>query len=406
MDQEIHYFKDGNVVVHRRENSDKWQARIKLPTGKWKKVSTKQKDFDAAVEWATNEYDLLKLKIENNIPVDTRRFKDVAKLAVKEMQKEIDAGYGKASYRQYIRIIGYYVEFFGNKNVTSINHQSLQDFDQWRTSRLGRRVKASTINSYNAALARIFDLAVRNGWMFQSQVVSFKNNGAKGERRPAFSLDEYRKLTRAMRGWCDQGRKERTRQIRRLLRDYVLVLANTGIRHGTEAMNIKWQHIREIEHQGQQYIQIHIAHSKVKNLKHREVIARHNVRNYLKRLAGHTPELQDLSWDELLQRDEYVFRLPDGSEAKDLHGAFETCLKEVGLLTGIDGKHRTLYSLRHTYATFAILYRKTDFYTLALNMRTSVAMIEEHYSHIRVMDRAEELAGKVFAKGDRSVSTN
>jgi integrase len=27
------------------------------------------------------------------------------------------------------------------------------------------------------------------------------------------------------------------------LRDYVLILANTGMRHGTEAMNLKWRHI-------------------------------------------------------------------------------------------------------------------------------------------------------------------
>lgn len=401
MDPTLHYYKDGDVVVLQRERSNKWQARIKLPTGKWRKVSTKKKDFDEAVEWAINEYDTLKIKIEHNIPVDTRRFKAVAKLAVNEMQKEIDAGYGKASYKQYIRIIGYYVEFFGNKNVTSINHQSLKEFDAWRTKRLGRKVKSSTINSYNAALSRIFELAVRNGWMFQTQVVSFKNDGGKSERRPAFSLPEYRTLTRFMRTWSETGKKERTKQIRRLLRDYVLILANTGIRHGTEAMNIKWRHIREIQHEGNQYIQIHIEHSKVKNLKHRDVIARHNVRNYLKRLASYTAELQDLSWDELLKRDEYVFRLPDNSEPKDLHGAFEACLIESKLLTGIDGKHRTLYSLRHTYATFAILYRKTDFYTLALNMRTSVAMIEEHYSHIKVMDRAEELAGKVFHRNKR-----
>lgn len=31
--------------------------------------------------------------------------------------------------------------------------------------------------------------------------------------------------------------------MRELLRDYVLILANTGIRHGTEAINLNWRHI-------------------------------------------------------------------------------------------------------------------------------------------------------------------
>ena len=55
------------------------------------------------------------------------------------------------------------------------------------------------------------------------------------------------------------------------------------------------------------------------------------------------------------------------------------------------GQHRTLYSLRHTYATFA-LASGIDIHTLARQMGTSVNMIERHYSKMTATMAAERLA--------------
>jgi integrase len=56
------------------------------------------------------------------------------------------------------------------------------------------------------------------------------------------------------------------------------------------------------------------------------------------------------------------------------------------------GKERTLYSLRHYYATMALTYERMSIYTLAKHMGTSVLMIEKHYSKITPMLSAEKLA--------------
>ena len=45
------------------------------------------------------------------------------------------------------------------------------------------------------------------------------------------------------------------------------------------------------------------------------------------------------------------------------------------------GQQRTLYSLRHTYATTELL-AGTDIHTLARQMGTSVLMLERHYSKL------------------------
>ena len=66
----------------------------------------------------------------------------------------------------------------------------------------------------------------------------------------------------------------------------------------------------------------------------------------------------------------------------------------VRRLAGVEydshARRRTIYSLRHTYATFR-LREGTHHFHLAQNMGTSVKMLEEYYGHVRSRDVAEEL---------------
>jgi len=62
------------------------------------------------------------------------------------------------------------------------------------------------------------------------------------------------------------------------------------------------------------------------------------------------------------------------------------------LLKDIYGRKRTLYSLRHTYATLALLNGEVDIHTLARQMGNSAAMIERHYSKLTATMAAERLA--------------
>ena len=59
-------------------------------------------------------------------------------------------------------------------------------------------------------------------------------------------------------------------------------------------------------------------------------------------------------------------------------------------------QNRTIYSFRHTYATFALHNDGTDKHTLAIQMGTSIAMIERHYSHLTPRLRKEMLTGKRY----------
>jgi integrase len=248
----------------------------------------------------------------------------------------------------------------------------------------------------------VFDTAVVRGWLAQAQVPKLKNNGKKGTAREAFSLSEYKSLTSYMPSWIDKGHTEKTNQMRRLLRDYVLVLSNTGIRHGTEALGLRWRDIEWITKDGERYLQLTVSGKVGK----RTAIARHSTETYLRRIQERTPNIAQLTFDALLKKrlNQKVFVLEDGTETKSLAGTFRGLMRDSGLDKDRDTKEkRTLYSLRHTYAHLSILSESMDVYTLAKQMGTSVKMIEQHYGHLKPAQKADVIAGKRMGAQKKTV---
>ena len=108
------------------------------------------------------------------------------------------------------------------------------------------------------------------------------NKGRDSTRRPDFSADEYRTLIRTLPSWIDKGREGKSRDMRHLLRDFVLILANTGIRHGTEADNLRWKHITLFEEKGGVVLEMSVRGKTGR----RDIICRSGTVNYLKRIQG------------------------------------------------------------------------------------------------------------------------
>ena len=99
----------------------------------------------------------------------------------------------------------------------------------------------------------------------------------------------------------------------------------------------------------------------------------------LQRLNSRQRDIEHINWDELFKQSipHQVFRFTNGYQPLRLDGAFKRVLKQSGLTKGEDGQNRTLYSLRHTYATLELL-DGTDIHTLSKQMGNSAGMIERH----------------------------
>lgn len=390
--------RDGEVVLYRRDDSPMWQARYRTPDHKWHRISTKRVRIDDAKVVACESYDRARFRDAEGFIAVSRRFRDVAKLAVHRMDLEIAAGRGKVSYKDYKQVIEkYLIPYFGSTHIDKIDVPKMQQFEAWRLQQMKKAPAASTILNHNAALHRVFDTALAEGWIKQPQIPPFKVTGKKAQRRPAFSLQEWNKLTANLRHWVKKTPYPKAEEMRELLWDYVLILANTGIRTGKEALNLKWSQIRwHTDKNKQKYLAISVDGKTGK----RELVARHACLDYLKRIQSRFADLEKIPFDKLLtgKVDQYVFRLRSGDRTKNLRQTFHRFLTDINLLKDSHGNDRTLYSLRHTYATLRLSDGDVTIHQLAKQMGTSVAMMEKHYSHLEPVMIAEQLAGKRYVK--------
>lgn len=423
---------DKKVNIYKRGRSSKWQAAIKLNNGKWERFTTGTEDESEAKEKAIQLYYGAQTKAENNLPQSTRKFRNVARYAIDRMQSELDNDSGKIVFKDYIRVINnYLIPFFGNYNIASVNTKLLKEYETWRNEKMGAelynkrfsslkskatkpdqiekaRVAASkkfsaaqsTLNTHNSALNRVLDEALFQGWITESIKPTLKNKGVKSESRGAFTYDEWVQVERKLLSWSTTGHQGKTKELRELLRPYVMFLSYTGIRAGTEAYNLKWKNIQLVGGKGADpYVSVNVDGKRGK----RELIAQDEIAIALTQLAILNPNIRNKSVVNVLnsKSNEYVFVDRNGEHIHTdaLRQSFRQFLEQHDLRVGADGKPRSLYSLRHTYATLALM-KGRDIYKLATQMGTSVTMIEKYYSKLSPTLNADIHAGRKLDYND------
>jgi len=114
-----------------------------------------------------------------------------------------------------------------------------------------------------------------------------------------------------------------------------------------------------------------------------------------------SPDLNSIPLEEVLKQRiaKKVFRLSDGTVPDNWNKPFRQLLEDSGLLKcPVTDKDRSLYSLRHYYATQRLL-ESIPVHDLAQQMGTSVLMIQKHYSHLTPLMKATQFAGSLSTDG-------
>ena len=139
-----HTLIERSLIVYRRERSSIWQCRFKVD-GVWQRASTKESDLKKAKARANELLMEAVIRKRSNLPVITRKFRDVARLAVERLEHEIAIGKGKRSYTDYIRVINdYLILILGKKAITSIDYQALDELNEKRTAMMEKVPTQST----------------------------------------------------------------------------------------------------------------------------------------------------------------------------------------------------------------------------------------------------------------------
>ena len=386
------YLRDGEVVVYLRDDSPYYQCRYKLADGSWHRASTRKACIEFAVTVACELYDEARFRQRLGLAHRTHSIAQIAAETVAELRRDIDLGRGKVIYKDYIACIERYIApYFAEKQLEQLTNADIAEFELWRNRQMRKQPTHSTLNTFTSAWNRICSTAVARGWISERvPVPKLSTMGAKSVPRPAFTRDEINYLLKFMETWIAGGRTAATREIKPLLRDYVEMLLYTGMRHGTEAMGICLNNIEWHTHKGVRYLRIWVS-GKTGG---RWLIAKHAAVDTLKRLQSRQMALAKLGFDELLKAKSKhkIFAYSNGTQPHDLRGTFRQLMKDTGLLKDTEGQNRTLYSLRHTYATLELLEHGTDIHTLSKQMGNSAAMIERHYSKLTPTMAAERLA--------------
>ena len=140
VNESLAHARNGEVVLYKRGDSKRWQARFKLKDLKWRGLATKHTNIQYAAETACEAYDRARFFFAENIPIVSKRFDVIARVTVDELLGQITAGHGKVVYNDYVTVIKkYLIPFFGSYNLNTVGYEDLKRFDTWRRKEMGRQ---------------------------------------------------------------------------------------------------------------------------------------------------------------------------------------------------------------------------------------------------------------------------
>ena len=124
VNESLAHARNGEVVLYKRGDSTRWQARFKLKDLKWRRLATKHTNIQYAAETACECYDRARFLFAANIPIASKRFDVIARVTVDELQGQVTAGHGKVVYNDYVAVIKkYLIPFFGSYNLNTIGYE-------------------------------------------------------------------------------------------------------------------------------------------------------------------------------------------------------------------------------------------------------------------------------------------
>jgi len=393
----------GLHLYHR--NSTIWQVYIRLKKRDPIRKSLWTDDLAEAKELAWQEYTDAKERLVRNEPLRAVTFKKLTEDYLLTKAAKPSVQYHKDTIKRH------FTPYF-TANVADFSRLTDNDivsYMQWRRQKSaneGKTLSNKTLNRENSVLSQIVKHALKRGYLTKESAPTVERETEDHFRRPNFTRDEYAKLRNEARSRIgeiktrtrtqeekDQGlllpSNSELKETRRLLYDYIIFMANTGIR-ASEAKHLRWRHIDFKDELVKLDARI------TKNRKPREVVGRDPAMTRLKAIRTRQDYVAKVFGATVKQSD-YVFSLPDVSggnfqleQVKSFRTAFNNLLKACGFEYDAQSQKHAITSLRHTYATIR-LEEGTAIEALANNMGTSVRMIEQHYGHVRTRDQREEL---------------
>jgi len=415
---------EGELVVFQRANSPNYYMRVYVAKeSKHYQKSLRTKSQYEAIEKAKVEYKIIQSKVSKEEKVFTITFGEaLEQYAELEKARERRGLIGKDwldKKNQYLT--NSFVHYFGN--TTLVNNVSDKGMEEYIDMRLKRCKKKQTIQQEITIIKHFYNsYLIKKGFVFKiPEFPAFKvRKQDKARREDTFTIQEYTKLFTYMREWVkeknvsntriavkDYGKKnskekvmsdwERKMEIHRrnLIREMILIGANTGIRCPKEMLSLKWEDIKVKKEtiaglygsnvEKEELIAV-IQINEEQKTGSRVVIGKAGeyfvrLKNYFREVLGYEPEPNDFVFMEFFGRrkfeslDRYALYRMWGELMRDCK------LRRIKF---------TPYHLRHFFITQSIL-NGVDLMLIAKNCGNSINTIASHYEHIQMETQTENL---------------
>jgi integrase len=385
-------FLDGAIYLYQRGGSKKgkWSIRLKVPNVKGYIFDTSgTPDEHEAFSVAKNLYNAALVKSLSGVTPNGKRISAGLQSYIDQFDSPSAAG----SIRIKVQLARRLLPIFGGKYFDDLDTALISGM----ITELTKRSKKPTL-SPNSIKRNLTDFrhflqwSLDNGYL--KEIPRLPKVAGEQARRPHFNPEEWKSLTGSLYKYLKESPKS-VRRDRHLLALYILIMEGAGIRVG-EARELKWRDVRSVpslEKPGTQNI---ILSVKGKTGFRDVVCATEEVIRYLneilrKRQKDTKDPESDIFEFEAVPPDSYIFCDSKGQKINSFKRSFKTLLTNLDLRTDTHGQIRTIYSLRHTYATSRI-EANVSIYLIANNMGTSVDMIEKFYGHSTNVAMADELA--------------
>ncbi len=263
---EDHELMGGRLHVYKRENSRLWQCSTFIGGKNWR-ATTKEESLSHAKDFAEDWYLELKGKHRAGELKAGKTFKAAAK-RFREEYEVITEGQRNAQYvdGHWRRLEIHLVPFFGNMRLSEITPGVVQQYRVHRhksaKERTGKPPARNTMHQEIVTLRQVLKTAYRHGWLKYVPDLSepYKTN-QKVSHRAWFSPEEYKTLYTATRDRAKNPRhgKEIVKRGAKELHDYVLFMANTGLRPD-EASRLEFRDITVVDDEptGERILEIEV----------------------------------------------------------------------------------------------------------------------------------------------------
>ena len=365
----------GDVKLFTTEDSNGiWHVKIYIhEEKKYFRKSLRTRDEDLARRLAEDEYVQIKAKRLTGQKIFKVCFHTVIDEWLVEQKKTIGISKTLGRYQAIVSQTNWLKKFIKDPNykIEDINSSLFMDYYNFRKRKRSQVVNSTLVNE-KATINAIFRFGIRKGYLsaiFQAEFPPLKKSS---NYREALTIEEWRTIYTFMRS-NDFLDKRDTLKVRHFVRDFTLLLANTGLRFG-EARRLKWKHCKVVrgKDEKKKLCEIKLSAEMTKNRKPRTVQG----------LRGDVLE-RIKSYSKYTKPNDFVF--VDNNSGNQLtkdyyYRAWKFMMKNTGLDMGV--KEITFYNLRHSYATWR-LYAGVSSRALCENLGTGLKYLEEHYGQMQ-----------------------